>query len=82
MELDDSYKVVCGQILMTKPLPFVSTTYSLILQEQHQRGINTSTPLNAYIVVMHASVEIMCPRNLWIVIIVKSLVTLNNNVIV
>ncbi|XP_023759855.1 uncharacterized protein LOC111908259 [Lactuca sativa] len=55
--LDDSYKVVRGQILMTKPLPTVSTAYSLILQEERQRGINTSTPINTDIIAMNASVE-------------------------
>lgn len=42
MGLNDSYKVIQGQILMMKPLPTVSTAYSLIFQEERQRDIHVS----------------------------------------
>lgn len=55
MGLNDSYKVLRGQILMMKPLPTISTTYSMILQEERQRGITVSPTLNSDAIDMHVS---------------------------
>ena len=57
MGLDDSYKSVRGHILMMKPLPSVSTAYSIIIQEERQRGITTASSLNTDMIAMHASSE-------------------------
>lgn len=46
MGLNDSYKVLHGQILMMKPLHNVSTAYSLIIQEEQQRGITNNSQIN------------------------------------
>ena len=55
MGLDESFKVTRGQILMMKPLPTFSTAYSLILQEERQRGIHMSMNLNSEAIVMHVT---------------------------
>ncbi|KAL7585098.1 hypothetical protein Lser_V15G45605 [Lactuca serriola] len=47
MGLNDSYKIIRGQILMMKPLPSMSTAYALIVQEEHQREVHYSTVLNS-----------------------------------
>ena len=39
--LNDVYKTVRGNILMTKPLPTVSEAYYMLLQEEHQREISS-----------------------------------------
>lgn len=55
MGLNDSYKVIRGQILMMKPLPSVSTAYSMIIQEERQRTINSSPILNTDVIAMNVS---------------------------
>lgn len=40
MGLNDSYKIVRGQILMMRLLPSLSGAYSLIIQEERQRAIS------------------------------------------
>lgn len=52
---DESYKIIRGQILMMKPLPSVLTAYSLIIQEERQRGINLSSNLSNDAIVMQSS---------------------------
>lgn len=42
MGLNESYSHICGQILLMDPLPPINKVFSLILQEEHQRGITTS----------------------------------------
>lgn len=43
MGLDDSYKLLRGQLLRMKPLPLVTTPNSIILDEERQREISTSS---------------------------------------
>lgn len=43
MELNDSYKSIRGQILMTNPLPSIFTVYSLIIYEEMKRDISSSS---------------------------------------
>jgi len=38
--LNDSYKVIKGQIILLNPLPDVCQTYSSIIQEEKQRSLN------------------------------------------
>lgn len=42
MGLDDSYAAIRGQILLMKPLPSVLTVYSMVSQEEKQRGITAA----------------------------------------
>lgn len=55
MGLNESYKAIRAQILMMKPLPSVSTAYSILIQEEQQRGISSSSPLINDAIAMHAS---------------------------
>lgn len=55
MGLDESYKVIHGQILMMKPLPSVSTAYSLIIQDERQLGINLPSTLSNDAIAMQIS---------------------------
>lgn len=55
MGFNDSYRTIRGQILMMKPLPTVSTAYSLIIQEERQRDINLSSNFTNDVVAMNAS---------------------------
>ena len=57
MGLNESYKIIRGQILMIKPLPTISTVYSHIIQEERQRGITTTSPLNPHATAMHVSTD-------------------------
>ena len=57
MGLNDSYKILRGQILMMKPLPSISTAYSLIIQEEQQRGVSNNSPNLTDSIVMNASVD-------------------------
>ena len=41
MGLNESYSVVCGQLLLMNPLPDVSQAYSSIIQEEKQRNLGT-----------------------------------------
>ena len=55
--LNDSYKILRGQILMMKPLPSISTVHSMIIQEERQRGITNSSSFSTDAIAMHASSE-------------------------
>lgn len=55
MGLNDSYKIIRGQILMMKPLPTLSTAYALILQEEQQREINFVHVFNSKAIAMNVS---------------------------
>ncbi|KAL7616955.1 hypothetical protein Lser_V15G01010 [Lactuca serriola] len=57
MDLNDTYKVVRGQLLMMKPLPSVSTAYSILLQEEQQRGITNSPSIHSDAIAMQASYD-------------------------
>lgn len=46
MGLNDDYKVVRGNVLMMTPLPSVSQSYSIVLQEEKQREISSSSPIH------------------------------------
>ncbi|CAH1440348.1 unnamed protein product [Lactuca virosa] len=56
MGLNDSYKVIRGQILMMKPLPSVATAYSMIIQEEQQLNINLPSSFTNEVVTMNMSV--------------------------
>ncbi|XP_074352929.1 uncharacterized protein LOC141692088 [Apium graveolens] len=43
MGLNDSYHVMRGSVLMRSPLPSLSQVYNIVLQEETQRGIHSST---------------------------------------
>ncbi|XP_023745645.2 uncharacterized protein LOC111893794 [Lactuca sativa] len=58
MGLNDSYKIHRGQILMMKPLPNVSTAYSLIIQKEQQRGITNNSQIHLESIVMHVSLDV------------------------
>lgn len=55
MGLNDSYMMIRGQLLMMKPLPSVSTAYSMILHEERQRGIHSSSTFAPDAIAMNAS---------------------------
>lgn len=55
MGLNDSYKILRGQILMMKPLPSLSTAYSLIIHEECQREIHNTVSINNDAIAMQAS---------------------------
>lgn len=55
MGINDSYKIIRGQILMMKPLPSLSITYSLIIQEERQGNINIPLSLSSDAIAMHVS---------------------------
>ena len=55
MGLNDTYKVLRGQILMMKPLPNISTVYSMIVQEERQREITIPTNINHETIAMNVS---------------------------
>ncbi|XP_023750336.2 uncharacterized protein LOC111898673 [Lactuca sativa] len=55
MGLNDTYKVLRGQILMMKPLPNISTVYSMIVQEERQREITIPTNINHDTIAMNVS---------------------------
>ncbi|KAF8408542.1 hypothetical protein HHK36_007698 [Tetracentron sinense] len=46
MGLSDSYTYVRGQILLMDPIPAISKTFSLVLQEERQRSIVAPPPLS------------------------------------
>ena len=41
VRLNDVYKTVRGNILMSRPLPSVSEAYYMLLQEEHQREMSS-----------------------------------------
>ena len=41
--LNDVYKGVRGNILMSRPLPNISEAYYMLLQEEHQREMSSET---------------------------------------
>jgi len=43
--LNDVYKGVRGNILMSRPLPNVSKAYHMLLQEEHQRDMSSSSQI-------------------------------------
>lgn len=45
--LDEHYKGVRGNILMMKPLPDIDEVYSVLLQEENQRGLNSLAKISA-----------------------------------
>ena len=45
--LNDVYKTVRGNILMSKPLPTVSEAYYMLLQEEHQRDMSSEFHIDA-----------------------------------
>lgn len=55
MGLNDSYKVIRGQILMMKPLPSVFSAYSMILEEKRQCDIHLSSHINPEAIAMIAT---------------------------
>ncbi|XP_042751509.1 uncharacterized protein LOC122194592 [Lactuca sativa] len=55
MGLNESYKIIRGQIQMMQPLPSLSTAYSLIIQEERQRTIIASSFVNIEAIAMHVS---------------------------
>ena len=57
MGLNDSYKIVRGQILMMKPLPSLSAAYSLIIQEERQRTISIPSIINNDAIAMNVTSE-------------------------
>lgn len=57
MGLNDSYKSFRGQILMMKPLPTISIIYFMVIQEERQIGISSSSNFYPDDVVMYASNE-------------------------
>ncbi|XP_057983426.1 uncharacterized protein LOC131168151 [Malania oleifera] len=46
MGLNDSYGAICGQILLMDPLPMINHIYNLILQEDIQRNIQNTSPID------------------------------------
>lgn len=46
MGLSDSYATVRAQILLMKPIPSITSVFSLIIQEEHQRSIGISSISN------------------------------------
>ena len=57
MGLNDSYKILRGQILMMKPLLSISTAYSLIIQEEQQRSVSNNIPNITDSIAMNVSVD-------------------------
>ncbi|KAI3700839.1 hypothetical protein L2E82_45478 [Cichorium intybus] len=57
MGLNDTYKVLRGQILMMKPLPSVFAIYSMIVQEERQREINLPHTINPEAIAMQISTD-------------------------
>lgn len=55
MGLNDTFKILHGQILMMKPLPIFSTIYSMIIEEERQREMNTLSTINHKMIVMNVS---------------------------
>ena len=45
MGFNESYSQTCSQILMMEPLPSISTAFSLVIQEERQRQINSGPSL-------------------------------------
>ncbi|XP_074295987.1 uncharacterized protein LOC141623716 [Silene latifolia] len=56
MGLNESYKIVRGNILMMKPIPSINGVYSLLIQEEKQREISSQSPLNVEASAMAARV--------------------------
>ena len=46
VELNEAYKVVRGNILMTKPFLDINEIYNLLLQEENQRGLHSSAQIS------------------------------------
>ena len=42
MGLNESYSVVCGQILLMQPFPIIGRVYSMVLNEEKQRDMVVS----------------------------------------
>lgn len=57
MGLNDTYKILRVQILMMKPLPSLSTIYSMIIQEERQREINLPSFVHPDTIAMHAATD-------------------------
>jgi len=53
--LNDVYKGVRGNILMSRPLPNVSKAYYMLLQEEHQREMSSEVHLNPQSVAFNSS---------------------------
>lgn len=53
--LNDVYKGVRGNILMTKPLPNVSEAYYMLLQEEHQREMTSKVHIMPHSAAMNSS---------------------------
>jgi hypothetical protein len=47
MDLNDSFSQVRGQILLSNPLPPISKVFSLIVQEETQKDVCSSSPSNS-----------------------------------
>ena len=75
MGLNESYSVVCGQLLLMNPLPDVSQAYSSIIQEEKQRNLGTrretiEAPAMTIqkeepttLAIRHKSVQSSCPNS-------------------
>lgn len=81
MGLNDSYNILRGQILMMKPLPTISTVYSMVIQEEWQRGIWSSSNFHPDVITMYASSDntIMSPRNILCVLTAKQMNIVKHN---
>ncbi|VFQ83065.1 unnamed protein product [Cuscuta campestris] len=54
MGLNSAYNITRGNILLMRPLPTVAVAYSMLIQEEKQREIQTSSPF----VPEHASLNV------------------------
>lgn len=47
MGLNESYSHIRGQILLNEPMPPINKVFSLVIQEERQRGITSLESSNA-----------------------------------
>ena len=51
--LSEAYKAIRGNILMMKPFPDIDEIYNLLLQEENQRGLNSTSQISPQAAAMH-----------------------------
>ena len=44
MDLNETYTIMRGQILLMNPIPPIGKVFSLVLQEEQQCGISSTQP--------------------------------------
>ena len=51
--LNEAYKTIRGNILMIKPFPDIDEIYNLLLQEENQRGLQSTSHISPQAAAMH-----------------------------